>query len=411
MAKMASYRNISILVAALFIAAVHIVTTFPKADQYRSGADEGTYYRQSKLIQVNGIEGFKAAAEVFIQDKNAHIFPPPLRVLPLALNAIALSISDSFGSLSCLSLIYFLVFCLAAYFYIKDIWDADIALIAAVLLAFSPLGGAMAKRALIDSLAYLVTAFSLLSFLAFIVRKTSRDLVIFGFSLLLVQLTRETGFIVYPFYFVILLYLKYRDHQDIKLRDIALCFLAPLLATVIIYQVLYGLSTVYNILEVIYADNLMNPSEYVLNYSSGPWYRYLVDFMLISPVTILLAYMYSGYYLFRKTYDRKMNVLLSFFAYTLAVYAFLQMNVRYVITLDIVIRILASLAVSVIISTFITGQRKKILVTAAIVVTLAVMDSRSYTRYFVTNNIYDPVSYNLLYTEKFVPTVSPPQQL
>ncbi len=409
MAK-AAYRNILILVAAICVASAHIIMTFPRADQYRAGADEGTYYRQSKLIQAYGIGGFKAAAEGYLQDRNAHIFPPPLRILPLTLNAIALSISDSYASLSLFSLVCFILLCIGVYYYLKDLWDADLALFAVVLLAFSPLGGAMAKRALIDSLTYLVTAFSLLSFLAYIVHKTMRHLVIFSFSLLLGQLTRETGFIVYPFYFFILLFLKYHDHPEIKIRDIILCFLFPVLGTAVLYQILYGLPTVSRVLETIYFDNLMNPSEYVLNYQSGPWYRYLVDFMLLSPITILLAYAYSGYSLFQKTSEVKMNVLLGFFVYTITVYAFLQMNVRYVITLDLVIRIIASMAVIAAASAFVTSERKRFLVAAAIMLILAVMDFNSYERYFVADNIYDPVSYNLLYSEKFVPTsVSPAQ--
>ncbi len=407
MAK-AALRNSVILGAALIIAFLHIALTFPRADQYRTGADEGTYYRQAKLIQGYGIQGFRLAAEGFIQDRNSHIFPPPLRVLPLALDAAALSISDSYESLSWLSLIFFMLLCVISYYYLKDLWDPDLALISVVLLAFSPLGGAMAKRALIDSFTYLVTALSLLSFLAWIVRRTSRTLAIFSISLLLVQLTRETGFLVYPFYLAVLLFLKYRERAGITLRDIAICFLVPVLGTAIVYQVLYGLPAVYGVVEAIYTDNLMNPSAYVLNYSSGPWYRYLVDFMLLSPVTILLAFMYSGYYLLRKTFDAKTSVLLGFFGYTIAVYAFLQMNVRYVITLDLVIRILASLAVGAAVSGLVHSQRKKSLAAAAIVVLLVIMDIRSYTRFFVAGNAYDPVSYNLLYTEKFVPTVLVP---
>ena len=407
MINFATYRNISIVLVALFIASFHIFVSFPKSDQYSSGADEGVYYRQAKQIQINGIHGFKSVAQGYLQDKSSHIFPPPLRLLPLTLDAVALSVSDSFTSLSFLSLLCFILLCLISYYYIADIWDSDLAVIAVVLLCFSPLCGAMAKRALIDSLTCLVMAFSLFSFIACIVHKTSRHFVLFGFSLLLLQLMRETGFLVYPFYFAALLYLKYRNDLEIDIHKILLCFILPMAALGVIYQLTYGLVNAYRIYEAIYLDILTQPLEYAINYMSGPWYRYLVDFMILSPVTILLAYMYCGHYILRKAYDIRINLLLCFSFYTILVYAFLPMSVRYVSILDIVIRILAALAVLALVSAFIPNQAKKIVITAIIILILMGIDFRSFNKHFVTNNTYDPVSYNLLYAEKFVPTMAP----
>lgn len=407
MAKLMAYRNLSIAVVAVLIAACFIAWTFPGAGQYHTGADEGVYYRQAKEIQANGSRGYQLIAERFIEEKELHHFPPPLRVLALALDALALSLSDSFVALSALSLIFFVLFCLVSYWYLKEIWGPGLALIAVVLLAFSPLGGAMARRALIDSLTYLVTAFSLLTFLAYTVRRSSLRLAVFSLSLLLLQLTRESGFLVYPYFCGILLYLKYRHHPEIRLWDILPCFLVPIVAMTIIYQALYGLDTLYRVLNVIYGDNLIKPTYYVLNYSSGPWYRYLVDFMLLSPVTILLAYLFTGHYLLQKRYDLPTSVLIGFFVYTMVVFAFLQMNARYVIILDLVIRVLAALAVTTIITAFIAGKKRRLLVTVVMVVMLAGLDFRASVKYFVTGKVYDPVSYNLLYVEKFIPTVAP----
>ena len=408
-AKMTAYRHFSIVVVVLFIASLHLVSTFPSATQYRWGADEGTYYRQAKTIKRFGYQGYRFAAERFIQDKAAHTFPPPLRVLPLALDALALSVSNSFASLSAVSLICFVLLGFVSYYYIKDVWDRNLAVIVVVLLAFSPLGSAMARRALIDSLTYLVTAFSLLSFLAYTVRRDAGRLLVFSFSLFLLQMTRESGLLLYPFYCAVIVYLHYRRrHQGITLRAIFLCFAVPIGAMMIVYQALYGAGTLYRIMHVIYSDNLMKPSYYALNFSSGPWYRYLVDFMLLSPVSILLAYLYAGYYLYRRQFDTQIGVLLLFFAYTIFVFAFLQMNVRYVIFLDLVIRIIEALGLLAITSAFIINKRKRSIVIAAVVVMLTIVDFRAFTNYFVTNNVYDPVSYNLLYVEKFIPTNAPP---
>ncbi len=401
---MITHRHLPLVVVVLLTAAFHLILTFPNTAQYRWGADEGTYYRQAKAIQAFGTQGYRLAAERYIQEKDAHQFPPPLRVFPLALDALALSVSDSFTSLSALSLICFVLLGLAAYYYVKNVWDRDLAVIVVVLLAFSPLGSAMARRALIDSVTNLITSFSLLSFLAYTMRRNSGRLLVFSFSLFLLQMTRETGFLLYPFYCGVLVYLHYRRHQEISLRAIILSFAVPSILVLIMYQVLYGAGTLYRIMHVIYSDNLTNPSYYVLNFSSGPWYRYLIDFMLLSPLSILIAYFYAGHYLYHKQFNIQTGVLLAFFAYTIFIYDFLQMNIRYVIFLDLVIRIIAALGVSAIVSAFFTSQRKRSIIIMAVVVMLAVMDFRAFTGYFITDNIYDPVSYNLLYSEKFIPT-------
>jgi 4-amino-4-deoxy-L-arabinose transferase-like glycosyltransferase len=401
------YRHLALVIAALLVAASYIASTYPRSDQYRPGADEGTYYRQGREIREHGAAGYGVLAERFIQDRDAHIFPPPLRVLPLALNALALSVYDSYGSLSTLSLICFMVLGLVSYYYLKEVWDPDLAVIAVVLLAFSPLGCAMARRALIDSLTYLVTAFSLLSFLAVAVRRNTGSIVVFSVSLFLLQLTRETGFLLYPFYFGVLLFLHYRRPSEIGLRAVLLCFLVPVCAMTVVYLSLYGIGPLFRMGEMIYSDNLMKPSYYVVSFSSGPWYRYLVDFMLLSPLTMLPAYLYAGHWLLRKQYDARTGILLGFFAYTIMVFSFLQMNVRYVIALDLVIRILAALAVVAFSSVVLADWRKRSIMIAVVIIILAITDIRAFTDYFVTNNVYDPVSYNLLSVERFIPAPPP----
>jgi 4-amino-4-deoxy-L-arabinose transferase-like glycosyltransferase len=401
-------RHFLLVVAVLFIAAFNIASTFPGDAQYKWGADEGTYYRQAREIRTYGCPGYRLAAERFIEDEAAHIFPSPLRILPLALDALALSVVNSIAALSVVSLICFVLLGLLSYYYVKDIWERNVAVIVVVLLAFSPLGGAMARRALVDSMTYLASGFSLLSFLAYVVRRNSGRLRVFSFSLFLLQMTRESGVLLYPFFFAVLVYLHYRRHPEITLRAVFLCFAVPLGATLIAYEALFGAGTLYRMMHVIYFDNLLKPSWYVVNFSSGPWYRYLVDFMLLSPFSILLAYLYTGHCLYRREFDAQTGVLFAFFAYTILVFAFLQMNVRYVIFLDLVIRIIEALGLLAFASAFIKDRRKRTIVIAAAVALLAIMDVGSFTNYFVSNNIYDPVSYQLLHVEKFIPALTPP---
>ena len=107
------YRNFAIVLVCLFIAAVQIFMNFPIDSDY-SPADESVYYHQAQQIELHGLDGFKTVAQGFLLDNTFRIFPNPFRILPMVVNAMALSISDSMRALSVVSLICFILLCLVA---------------------------------------------------------------------------------------------------------------------------------------------------------------------------------------------------------------------------------------------------------------------------------------------------------
>lgn len=389
------------VLAAIFVAALQIHAAFPGTGQFYSGADEGVYYRQASQIVAHGLSGFREIAREYIDDSRLHIFPPPLRVLPVALNAVALAAADSYTSLAWVSLLCFVTLCGLFYCYALRIWGTEAAVAATLLLSFSPLGGAMAKRALIDSISYLSVAFAILAFLALLRQATTRNLTVFSVSLAILQLTRETGCLLWPFFFAAFLFYLRDSAGRPPFRQVLACFLPAGLLVVALYLTLYGAELFVGVVRVIFVENLGKPSAYVLNYSSGPWFRYLIDFLALSPLTLLLALFFAGGWLAGRERRTENDVLVYFSCYVLLVYAFLQMNVRYVAFLDLPIRIMAVLFLLPLAEKFRIKSRRLLLAGALLL--LVCLDVRSFQKFFVANNIYDPVSANLLAVERIIP--------
>lgn len=389
------------VLAAIFIAALQIHAAFPGAGQFYSGADEGVYYRQAGQVLAHGPAGYQLIAREYIDNPGLHIFPPPLRVLPVAVNAAALAVADSYTSLAWVSLLCFVLLCGILYRYALRIWGAEAAAAATLLVCFSPLGAAMARRALIDSITCLSVAFAILAFLALLQQATTRNLTVFSISLAVLQLTRETGCLLWPFFFAAFLFYLRDPDGRLPLRKAMACFLPPALLVIVFYFSLYGVDLLGGVIRVIFVENLGKPSAYVLNYSSGPWYRYLVDFLALSPLTLLLALFFAGGWLAGRERRVENDFLVYFSCYVLFVYAFLQMNVRYVIFLDLPIRIMAVLFMVPLVARYRLRVRRLLL--AGAVLLLVCLDVRSFQKLFVTNNIYDPVSANLLAVERIIP--------
>ena len=400
---MANYKKLSIVLLALFMSSTYIYLNFPKAGGYYTGADEGTYYRQAVIVREHGLRGFQIIADDYLTHKELQVLPNPLRIMSAVINAVALSLNDSYFTLSLVSLFCFVALCLLSYYYICRIWGSDLAATAVLLLCFSPLASAMAKRALIDSQSYLVSALLFFSFLDYVINRQIKRYYLFCCMLIIVWLNRETGFLYYPFFLFVLLYLKRRVDLPLAYGQIFAAFAASAAVVAVVYFAIFGPQKAFDVLRTIFINNIQGTPAYVKYYQNGPWYRYLIDFMIISPITMITAFLYTGFFLLGKDRDRSTGILLFFLAYLIFVYSFLQMNVRYVMIMDLLIRLLSALAVLQLLKSLNMVPRKKSALVVAIMAVIIAVDARSFTRHFVTSNTYDPVSYNLLYTERFIP--------
>ena len=132
---------------------------------------------------------------------------------------------------------------------------------------------------------------------------------------------------------------------------------------------------------------------YAIRTGDGPWFRYLLDLLCASPLTLLLA---IGA-IFQLTRDKKQQLYLTaFIAFSYAIMCNVKygMNLRYTNMWDMPLRFLAFIQLGLLAARF--GRRENIALIAG-VATLCALDLRQYDILFVKFDVdYEMISANLL---------------
>ncbi len=395
--------------ALLCISAVKIYNTFPGESEYYYGADEGVYLNQARTINEKGPEGFREIGDSYISNANEQVLPHPLRAGHLMLAAIALKINDSITSLSCLSLAAFIALCIFAFFFVERRWGEQAAFFAAALICFSPLASGVARRALMDAEVYLFFSLALFAFISYLEGPTAKKFFLFLALLTFSVLVKETAVLLLPFYAAVVVIAGYKKEKWKSIRQALLIFFVPVLAAGIIYLMLFGsVQRVAAISHIVLDTSLFisKPFPYVSNYMSGPWYQYFVDFFIVSPVVSILFFLFAGQYLSMEKKSAVTTVLLSFFAYNTVCLAFLSKDLRYALNLDLVYRIFAALMFLYFIKKIVSAELRLITLSLSFILILF-LELRKYDVVFVKSKMYDPVAYNLLLPERFIPGAAP----
>ncbi len=167
-------------------------------------------------------------------------------------------------------------------------FDQRIALGVLALLAFSPLQIHMSQHALIDGF-FAFWAFLSLWLLWENLRAPNHAgwLTAYGVSLGIMVMTKENSFFVYCALLALLVANRWTRFGKVSPRLLLVSVLGPLVGLTLLIVLAGGTAAfveVYTML-VSKAQNL----QYAIKTGDGPWYRYLIDLLLISPVVLLLA--------------------------------------------------------------------------------------------------------------------------
>jgi hypothetical protein len=132
--------------------------------------------------------------------------------------------------------------------------------------------------------------------------------------------------------------------------------------------------------------------EYAVLTGDGPWYRYLVDLLLVSPVVLLLAICS----VFRLTRDSKVEWF--FFIFIAATYAIMcnikyGMNLRYANMWDLPLRVLAVGQLATFAG---LANRRSNIVMAVSVITVCAIEFQQYIILAVNFPLYELITPHLL---------------
>ena len=213
------------------------------------------------------------------------------------------------------------------------------ALAIAALMAFAPTQIHMSQHALVDGF---FTFWALLClWLLWENLRAPRDwrwLVAYILALSLLVLTKENSFFVWVALVVLIVTNRWLQFGTVT-RELAIAtVLGPLLGVVVLVFLAGGIATLFHAYQLSVGKNFQLRSAVLTG--DGPWYRYLVDLLLVSPVILILA---LGA-IFRLDRTKKPELYMSIFiaaSYLVMCNIKYGMNLRYANMWDMPLRFLA----------------------------------------------------------------------
>lgn len=375
----------------------------PQENNFAKGADEGHYLGYAKYISDNGIKSYPKLFEEVVKNKDYWIWPSPLRVGYFLLSGVWLKIfGSSFRSLANLSFVCYILFLLISLYFSKRYFGKGIATLFVLLLAFSPLAMAMAKRALSDSTGNLFTIFSIWLFLHFLSEKKVLNFILFLIFYVYSILIREQSILLICFFALFFLIYKYIYKRDIRGIYFSGIILVPSFTVGLVWLISsQSLGNLISMIKITRALPAIN--EYSVVFCRGPWFRYIIDYFLISPLTTILALAFIVYALINREIFRDYKIsyfIILFLVLYLLLSSFdYNKNIRYAMSLDMIIRLFTVFILKEIF------KKSKFMADFVffIVLFLCLNDYLNFMELFCHKNIYDPVSFTLLKARSFIP--------
>jgi 4-amino-4-deoxy-L-arabinose transferase-like glycosyltransferase len=381
---------------ALLVVGIAALLASTLDDVGARGPDEAHYRTYMSLVDQQGAAAYGSFFSDYVDNEERWLFPNPLRLAYITLIGVTAKwLGPSFETLSWISLVAHLLCILAGYAFARRTLGDPRALLIAALIAFSPLWMALARRGLGDTLSTLAAILAIWTFWeALFERERWRWHVLFATSFAFGMLVKETAVLLaIPFAAVLAYEGIARKRRDVLL-PMALALGAPVVFCGAVWWIAAGsLDLLLRLLGVILESPASN--EYAIRYGGGPWFRYLLDFLLLSPLTTLLAIAAAGALVVRgRRADPAVAYLLAVGAGVLIAYGAFTKNVRYVAVLDFPIRVLTIWLVWELLRP--RGARVALLASGALVILLAWADYTSFHAIFVDGGLYEAMSAPLL---------------
>ena len=383
------------LTVVLLVALLWRLLTFAAPE--RTGYDEAVYRAYAQLIGERGMEGLRAAVAAWPDNEflNKGSLPYRLFYLLPCTGICKLLGGYTTSNLAVLSLIFGLATVVVVLLLARRWVGPVYGMLTTLLVAVSPLGTMLSRRALQDTCFAFVVAVSLLFFDRCLRGERRRsDLWWLGVALVAGFLTKETMLFLYPAFLLAgLCYVRngWRDKVPIAIPFIV----APLIHLAVVVWLSGGLQACLNTYRSYAAMQKTIP--YALQFQNGPWFRYLVDLMLLSPLAVVLAVIGAA------SPSRCPRAVLVFMLAALAVMSVISiLNVRFILFLDPCLRVYAVLGVMALVRRIPGSWQFQCALAAILFVMVVGSDLFQFYRLFEAAGVYDPVTAELIRANGFI---------
>lgn len=373
-----------------FLAPLH-----PQPAWTKLGFDEGLYREYVNTLSKNGLSSYPDIVEGYIevQKKLPGSILPPLRFLYIfsAYSWHSIFGSDALSALQQVASFFSMLTLALATIFVWRIRGPSWAIAIAALIAVAPTQLHMSQHALVDGFfTFWATLVLWLFWENLQSPRNWRWLVGYIVALALLVLTKENSFFVWIALVALLIVNRWFQFGTVTREVVVATVLGPLLGVVVLIFLAGGIDIFVQSYQLSVGKNFQ--LQYAILTGDGPWYRYLVDLILVSPLVLILAF---GT-LFRLNRDMKSELFMSIFiaaSYLVMCNVKYGMNLRYANMWDLPLRFLAFSQI-VWFASF--AKRFQTIIIAGAVVLLAAIEFHQYIVLAVRYPLYELITHDLL---------------
>jgi hypothetical protein len=359
------------------------------------GFDEGLYRGYVNTLDSTGLSSYPDLAERYVaeQTRLPGAILPPTRFLYICFGYLWHSVTgiEALQSLKVVSSLFSIGLLMISTLFGMRAGGRRIGLTVCGLIAFAPTQVHMSQHALIDGFFAFWAVTSLWLLWENLQRPHDwRFLVAFGASLALLVLTKENAFFAYIALCAVLAACLWQKYGQVTRMLLATMFVGPLIGVAILVNLCGSLGITIHIYRLLVSKASVLP--YAIATGDGPWYRYLIDLLIVSPLVLVLAL--GALFLVRRN-DKAPIYFIAFIAasYLLMANVRYGMNLRYANMWDMPLRFLSGFTLTNVCDRF-GGLSRWLFPTA--VGLLCLFEWNQYLIFFVHHNLYELVTSGLL---------------
>ncbi|MBV9618258.1 MAG: glycosyltransferase family 39 protein [Verrucomicrobia bacterium] len=381
-----------------FLAPLH-----PQPGWTTIGFDEGLYREYVNALAKNGVSSYPDIVQGYIdvQKNLPGSILPPLRFLYIFAGYCWHSIfgTDALAALHQVAALFSVLTLTLATIFIWRMRGSTWALAVAALIAVAPTQLHMSQHALVDGFFTFWATLTLWLFWENLQVPRNRCwLIAYIVALAFLILTKENSFFVWVALVALLIANRWFEFGTVSRELVIATILGPLLGVVVLIFLAGGIDIFVQSYRLSVGKNFQLP--FAVLTGDGPWYRYLVDLMLVSPIVLILA---LGA-VFRLNRAMKPEWFMSIFigaSYLIMCNLRYGMNLRYGNMWDFPLRFLA---VGEIIWLASFAKQFRGAIVAAVVAVLASIEFHQYIVLAVRYPLYELITHDLLRALKILKT-------
>lgn len=255
--------------------------------------DERIYTHYAQAVLEGGIKNYKQVVRNYNNNENVWVYPPPVRIGYIFLGAAAMKLAGSndtkiLGYLSCIASILALFLLTLTGIKFFNRW---VTLAALGLSSVSPMELAIARRAWQDSVLALF-GLLLVYISCHITYKPRSKLLFIAFFILgsFCLLIKESGIIIYGVCLIWVLYITLIKERNLR-KSLAVLFFSLLGIGVSVFIMAAVCAGIGNVIDAVKHNiGSLAGNSYALVYNSGPWFKIIQGFFLLTPPAAILCF-------------------------------------------------------------------------------------------------------------------------